>query len=517
MSKNLLLLLLVPVLGTLSAHSQVCPLNGTASTKMVCLIPQVYGPYGFGYGAPGQTPSQSILYTGDGHAAHFSSDFLSTFAPINEEVGIQVSELPLASPSSSVSFTYSSTLKTFEPSTDESLGPILGDRASTSGRHRIFVGFSYQDFSFSSIDGQDLHNIPTVLQHQPFPPPFTNPFITACPNQTALTGTKYAGDPCFVRDYIQTANNINLRVHQYTIYATYGITQRLDVSVAIPIVNVDMNVTSNAMIVPRSAAPANLSPPAPGNVWHSFNPANPLVAAQCASVAPGQACLNASFSDGRSASGIGDVVLRGKYTVHQWERAGIAAGVDLRLPTGDSLNFLGSGAIGVKPFAVFSYRARVSPHAEIGYEINGSSNLAGNNIVAQPSGTPVSDTGSLPNRLLYIFGADVRVTKRITGAFDIYGQRLFSAPELVSQPYTDYGNCSGPNNMAAVNCAVYTPGTTHPDIANRTADIGINDASLGLKVRLMQRLVATGNVLIKMDDGGLRSRVVPLGGLSYSF
>lgn len=518
MSKNLVLaLVLILALGGVSAYGQVCPLNGTSSSKLVCLIPQVYGPYGFGFGAPGQTSSQSILFTGDGHAAHFSSDFLSTFAPINEAVGIQVSELPLASPSSSVSFTYNTALKTFEPSTDESLGPILGDRASTSGKRRLFVAFSYQSFSFSSIDGQDLHNIPTVLQHQPFPPPLTPP-ITACPppnGQTNLTGTKYDGDPCFVRDYIQTSNNINLRVHQSTIFATYGITSKLDVSVAIPIVNVEMNVTSTANIVPNSAAPAFLS--SPGNVWHSFNPANPLLTAQCASVPAGQACLNATFSDGRSATGIGDVVLRGKYTVHQWERLGVAAGVDVRLPTGDSLNFLGSGAVGVKPFAVVSYRARVSPHAEIGYEINGDSNLAGNNIVADASGGTGSSKGSLPNRLLYIFGADVRVTKRVTAAFDIYGQRLFSAPQLVSQPYTDYGNCSGSTNAAAVACAVYTPGTTHPDISNRSADIGINDASIGAKVRLWGRLVGTGNVLIKMDDGGLRSRVVPLGGLSYSF
>ena len=517
MFKNVLLTLLVVLaVGTVGAYGQVCPLNGTTSGKLVCLIPQVYGPFGFGYGAPGQTPQQSILYTGDGHAAHFSSDFLSAFAPINEAVGIQVSELPLASPSSSVSFTYNSALKTFEPSTEESLGPILGDRATTSGRHRLFLGFSYQYFTFSSIDGQDLHNIPTVLQHQPFPP--DPPKFPSCVNPTALAGTKYstsAGvDPCFVRDYIQTSNDIDLGVHQYTIYVTYGITQNLDVSAAIPLLNVQMNVTSTATIIPNSVAPAILN--APGNVWHSFNPSNPLLA-QCAATAQGQACLKAVFADGSSASGIGDLILRGKYTVHQWERAGVAVGVDVRLPTGDALNFLGSGAVGVKPFGVFSYRARVSPHAEIGYEINGDSTLAGNNIVSPPSGTAVTAKSSIPNRLLYVVGADVRVTKRLTGAFDIYGQRLFSAPELVSQPYTDYGNCSGTTNAAGVVCTVYKPGTTHPDIANKTTNIGINDASLGLRVRVFQRLVATGNVLIKMDDGGLRSRVVPLVGLSYSF
>jgi hypothetical protein len=114
-------------------------------------------------------------------------------------------------------------------------------------------------------------------------------------------------------------------------------------------------------------------------------------------------------------------------------------------------------------------------------------------------------------------GADVVVTKRLTGAFDIYGQRLFNAPQLISQPYTDFGNCSGATNADAVNCAVYTPGTTHPDVAEKISDVNITNASLGLKFRLLSNLVITGNVLLKLDDGGLRSRAVPLVGVSYSF
>jgi len=501
---------------TTTASAQVCPLNGTTSSKLICLIPQVYGPFGFGFDPTKQNPTQSVLYTGDHHAAHFDTDFLATFAPINQAVGIQVSQLPIASPSSGITFTFDKVTRLETPATDESLGPILGERAGTIGRKRLFVGFSYQDFNFSTIDGQDTRNIPTVLQHQPFPPPFSPP-IVACPppnGQTAFAGTKYDGDPCFVRDYIQTTNNIHLRVHQYTIYVTYGITRHLDFSAAIPILNVQMKVTSNATIVPNSATPAAVG--APGNVWHSFNPLNPVLASQCASaVAANQACLQASFSDSGSATGIGDVVLRGKYTVYQGERAGFAVGMDVRLPSGDETNLLGSGAVGVKPFGVFSYKARVSPHAEVGYEVNGGSTLAGNNLV--PSGSATVAKGSLPNRFLYIVGADVVITKRLTGAFDIYGQRLFSAPEFAPQPYKDYGNCSGATNADAVNCAVYTPGTTHPDVAQKIAGVNITNASLGLKLRAFSKLVITGNVLLKLDDGGLRSRAVPLVGVSYSF
>lgn len=506
MRYTLLLMGTLTLLVASSARGQTCPLNGMPSNRLVCLIPGVYGPFGFNAGGT-IPPSQSVLFTGNNHAAHFQNFFLSTFAPINESVGLAVSQLPLASPSFGTSFVYDPTLKTFAPSTDYSLGPILGERADTIGKHRIFFGFSYQFFNFSTIDGQNLNAIPTVLQHQPFAAP---PFLP-CANQTGMTGTVYAGDPCAVRDFIQTTNNIDLAVHQYTIYLSYGITNRLDVSAVIPILNVRMSVTSQATIVPNSVAPATVG--APGNVWHSFNPSNPALTSQCASQVP---CLAATFSDSGSATGIGDVILRGKYHVYRGERLGLAAGVDVRVPTGDTSNFLGSGATGVKPFGIISYHARVSPHALLGYEINGESVLAGTNIVPAPTGTTPVAKGGLPDRLIYILGGDVLITKRLSGAFDVYGQRLIGTPELVAQPYTGLGSCSG-TAVTNADCPTYTPGTTHPDIAQKITDVNIDDASLGLKFRAVGRLVVTGNVLIKMNDGGLRSKAVPLVGLSYAF
>ncbi len=201
------------------------------------------------------------------------------------------------------------------------------------------------------------------------------------------------------------------------------------------------------------------------------------------------------------------MLLRGKYELYHGERIGFAAGVDVRLPTGDEENFLGSGTVGVKPFGVVSYRARVSPHAEIGYEKNGKSLLAGSFV-----GTPTNTKGSLPDRFVYTVGADVSIVKRLTGAFDFYGQRLFGVPQLFSNPYTDLGHCSD------LVCTTLTAGTTHPDLGVRTGvDYNILNASFGLKYRLLRNLVVSGNVLVKLDDNGLRSTTVPLVGASYNF
>ena len=473
-----------------TAHAQgVCPLDGTLSGKLICVIPQTFGAFGFGSGAGAPLLANQ-------HQAHFEGEFLSSFDPINEAVGIQVSQLPIASPSAAITFAYDPALKTFAPSTEESLGPILGERANTIGRNKLYVAFSFQYFNFNSIDGQNTSNIPAVLKHQPFPgfgPSFPG-FLQACPNQTGMTGS-YAGNPCFVHDFIRTTNNIDLTVHQYTLYATYGITRHLDVSVAVPILNVSMNVNANATIVQNSFGPG-------GSAFHQFDPS---IVKGCGSAAP---CLNGTFSSSGSASGIGDVDLRGKYEVYQGERFGFAAGVDVRLPTGDEQNFLGSGAVGVRPFGVISYGARVSPHAEVGYEVNGKSTLAGDFV----GPTATNAKGGLPDRFVYIVGADASIVKRLTGSFDIYGQRLFGVPQLFLSSFTDLGKCSD------INCTTLTPGTTHPDASIRpNADYNIINASIGLKYRAFSHLVLTGNVLLKLNHSGLRATAVPLVGVSYSF
>jgi Putative MetA-pathway of phenol degradation len=497
MSKRLIVLLLACIafcLGNAQAQS-VCPLNGTLSGKLVCVLPQVYGAYGLGSGA-------TAPLLADGHQAHFEGDFLSSFGPINEAVGIQVSQLPIASPSSGITFVYDPSLKTFAPSAEESLGPILGERASTIGRRKVYVAFSFQYFNFNSIDGQNTGKLSSVFQHEVFPPPPPPSFITACANQTGMTGTKYEGNPCFVRDFIQTTNNIDLTVHQYTMYATYGLTGHLDFSIEVPFLNVSIKANSNAQIVQNSFAPAG-NPNFPGGVFHQFDP---VLVPSCGSSSP---CLNASFANSGTSTGIGDVTLRGKYQVYRGERLGFAGGVDVRLPTGDEQNFLGSGAVGVKPFGVVSYSARVSPHAEIGYEVNGKSILAGNFV-----GTNTNTKGSLPNRFVYTVGADVSIVKRLTGAFDLYGQRLFGAPQIFSNPYTDLGHC-GDVSCSAAN---FTAGTTHPDLGVRTSvDYNILNASFGLKYRLVRQLIITGNVLVKLNDNGLRASAIPLVGASYSF
>jgi hypothetical protein len=470
--------------------SQVLAQNrcSAPSNNLICVIPQLYNPSG-GVSLPNQA-----------HSAHFDSDFEQDAAALSSSVGTELTSLRLASPTSGIIFVFENGV--MKRST-ESYGPILGERAETIGRHRVFVAGTYQYFPFSTLDGIDLKHVPAVYKHAD----------TLNPNGTPRLSTDglSPGDPTPELEYITTTNRIDLKVHQFTFYVTYGLTNRIDVSVAVPILNVRLGITSNATIV-RTPDTIVQGPPLqqayvtdpttlPGILYPSTGPIKGCAATLTCSgyfhyfvAADPKNSLNATFPNAKSASGIGDVVFRAKGTVFKRDRTSVALGADVRVPTGDENNFLGTGAAGVKPFLSASYHARISPHADIGYEFNGSSILAGD---------PVKGTkGRLPDQLFYSAGVDAGVTRKLTLAVDLLGERFYEAPGLTRGAFVD------------------VLGVSHPDIAQTSLihrSFNTDDLAIGGKYSPFGNWLVTGNVQIKLDNGGLRAKVVPLVGVSYTF
>ncbi len=480
----MLRLALLPVFFCLFAGSSAALAQGPCSMtvvtdKLVCVIPQLYG--------PGGLSSSGTVLKNTNHQGHFGDSFISDLTPLNSAVGSQLTQLPLASPTSGITLTFDPTTGVFAPSTEASFGPILGERAETIGRHRLFVAFSYQYFGFHSLDGVNLKSIPAVYTHQNLLLSGSNPPRTCSVDGDNLTGCG------FVRDVIATTNQIGLRVNQFTTYFTFGLTSRIDVSVAIPVVNVRMGVASRAVIIPNS-----------NSGFHIFVTRVP----DCP-----DPCFNASFANRRTATGIGDVIVRVKGSAWRGERAGIALGLDIRTPTGDELDFLGSGAVGVKPFAVFSYRARVAPHFTLGYERNGDSILAGN--------LPQNMKGHLPDQFIYSGGVDIAVSRALTLAFDLLGQRVFDSRRVAITTFSDLGPClpTGLRRGDANYCTSAGTPNKFPNLIQTTGSFSIHNASAGLKFSPIRnrRLIVTANTLFKLDDGGLRAKVVPLVGVSYTF
>jgi hypothetical protein len=307
-----------------------------------------------------------------------------------------------------------------------------------------------------------------------------------------VNGVRNKGKCAFVRDYIQTQNRIDLKLHQTTIFASFGLTNRVDVAVAIPVVDVLMRATSDATIVPQSMSGTHVFP-------------NPD-ATTCTSTVPpaGSTCYSQNFATARSSTGIGDVTFRVKGTLIKGEHNGVAAGVDVRVPSGNERNFQGAGAPGARIFGIWSYSGRFSPHVNAGYEWNGSSILAGDIF----AGTKAR----LPNEFFYSAGVEAAVVKRVTAAFDLVGQRILDGQQMVSSSVTVLGACDTPSP-----CANPAAASTVASVTGRKSSYNITNAAAGLRINPFGRLLVSANVLFKLDDGGLRAKYVPMVAVSYTF
>jgi hypothetical protein len=188
------------------------------------------------------------------------------------------------------------------------------------------------------------------------------------------------------------------------------------------------------------------------------------------------------------------VIGRLKARVVKSGSTGVALGADVRFPTGDELDLLGSGAWGVKPFLIVSFSQKVlSPHLNVGYQWNGESVLAGNVVTGVKA--------SLPDQILYEGGVDIGVTPRITLALDVLGRRVLKSPRLQTETFH-----------------ALQGGLTFPNIHFiQDADFNQTNGAAGIKVNAGGKLLLDVNVLFKLDNAGLRDKITPLVGFEYSF
>lgn len=472
-----------------AASQSLCA--GPDSGKVACAVANVYGPSGL-------ITNGDVLvahtFPGSGQAS--PNSFILNVTALSAAVGDRLGELPLVSPASGIAFTFDKSLGVFVPS-EYNFGPVLSERAGTIGRHKILFGFAYQNFDFDKLDDVDLKNLHSVFTQAP---------LGTC-SPLGGAGPQNESGCAFIRDTLVTTNNIDLRVNQYTAFVSFGLTSRLDLSVAIPFVNVRMAVTSSATVHNNGLDD--------GFQFVTF-PSGP----GCANP-----CFNRTFFNATGATGIGDVTFRAKYELWKGEKAGLAVGGDVRLATGDSLNYLGSGAVGIKPFAAFSTNiSRFSVHVNAGYEWNGQSFLAGN-VAPTPDPvtgvTPPSSKDNLPSQFFYTAGGEVGIFKRLSGAVDFLGAHYFNAPRIQATTFTELPACD-PNKVNSVPTPVCNPGqftttaTADPTFQQVKNDYNTQDLAVGLRFRPFGKLLLTASSIVKLNDAGLRSKFIPLLGISYS-
>jgi len=434
---------LVALLGTAVPASAQEPINvAVRVTELWRIFKDLYGPSGL------VVNSNVPLPSGATHSSHFNSGFESEFSQFGTALTSQIVSLPLPPPASGFTYEFDPGLGVFQRSST-SFGPILSERFETIGARRISIGFAYQRLSFDSIEGVDLGSVPAVFSH----------------DDAQLLGGR--------EDVVTTVNSIEAEVSRSAVFVSYGVTNRLDVSIALPIVTADLVVTSDATV-------QRLGTTNPET--HFFRSLEDDIGARRRFTAFGH------------ASGPGDVTVRLKQTIRKAAKQGMALGIDLRLPTGDERNLLGTGAPGVSPFVVWSGNfGALSPHLNGGYQWNGDSILGG-----APGRRESPD---LPDLATYSAGAVIEVHPRVTAAVDLIGRYIIDSPRLRLEDFH----------------ALDANHTVFPNITFTSGSFNEISAAAGLKVNVFGRMLVDLNLLVRLNSEGLRDKISPLVGLEYAF
>jgi len=416
---------------------------------------------------------------------------------LSSNIALSLSLIPLESPTSGV-ILKSDPLTGASLPVSSTLGPIFTQRAETIGKGKFYLGFTHQDYHFTSLDGQSLNGIPVLYSGG---------------NQSQLLNA----DGSHIGTSPATVNfGMDIRISQDVAFITYGVTNKLDVSLGLPMVHSAVSASAyNGLIYSGTGFGAT-----GGKCWcaATFTPGAFALTAP----AIGQASLG--------KTGYGDTIVRVKNIVLERPNAVLAAGADLRFGTGDESNFLGTGTTSVKPFLALSLYSKplargiiFAPHAELAWQFSGKSSLAGTlqgqtqSVTVSNSNIPIV-TGPLavvgkdylPDVLSWSVGTEVALGRHNTIVADILGNQIGYVHGARTVQMT---SVSGLSPVNPVNAPVSATGFAD---AGKTS-FGQYSGAFGYKTRLVGNLVATFQMLVRFDNNGLTARAVPLYGLGYSF
>jgi hypothetical protein len=408
----------------------------TTSSTLLAVLPLLF----FGQPARALDLNQLIpsLYGGDGitlgatgHEAHFSQESSSALNDLNRQLGNGFGAFPFNSSAGNFSFAFDPALGTFVSSTD-TLGPIFAERAPTLGRGKWSLNFYATFFDYDTFNGQSLHNLHTRALHDADVPAPGDPDT---PSGTPIPGVRTG----FEFDDIDIKLNVDASVRIFSPAATYGVTDKLDVSVLFPIVSIDMDVRSQYRLI--------LSPENPTPSVHNTN----------VTAGAEKPTDHASGSD----TGVGDILIGAKYQFYKSPAVELAGAFLGKFATGDEDNFFGTGDNTLRPFLVASRTFRslggsslnLTPHVNLGYEYNINH----------------FDRSGLE----YIVGFDFG-TRRLTLASELLGSHSQEGEDRV-------------------------------------------DVAVGLKWNVFKQIVLSGNVILPVNDSGVRSDVITTFGVGLNF
>lgn len=387
-------------------------------------------------GAPGSLKAafndlsvQSSLLTGGDQPVE-SREQVSTFATL---LGLEVATAPVGTSTGGFTFTFDDQVQSWRRSS-ESFGPAFAERSLTAGRGKVSAGVNWVHASYGSLNGDDLAD-------GSFRPSINSKQITL------------AGLP--VGDAV-----LKMKIASDTVvgYASVGVTNDLDVGIAVPWVRVSVDADLGLF----DLAGRDLTTLALGR--HIVVPP-------------------------QSAAGIGDVSMFAKYRLWRDGEGGLAGEVTVFVPSGDADNMRGTGVTRTLFSAIWSKGGRLSPHANAGYEVWSSRvDLAASRDVYAK------------NQFKYAAGVEFQAHGRVTALLDVVGRRLLKGGTL------DYVTVVGPGGRG-----------TFDTLVGVSKSLDVISLAPGIKWNVWRQVIVTGNLLTTLTNQGLRADVIPAFGLDWAF
>jgi len=378
----------------------------------------------------------------NGHGDHFLPDLAASngalISFLNDAIAATASNFPLPASGSGVTFKFVNGLPV---KTSTSLGPVFGERAQTIGKGRFVIGSNLTGIAFRSLRGVPLQGLILTFTHDDVPP-------------------EGLGQPLRENDLLQVRLDLNVNLLVSTVFVTYGVTDRLDLSVTVPLVHSSMSGRSTGQFLPFGI---------PTSHFFAGDSAHPVLTANAATFG--------------SATGFGDVAARVKATLLDHDHLRFALMADARLPTGSAEQLTGSGHFGFRGLAVASGQfGETRPHINVGYGIRG--------------GRGANDA------LLLTAGFDQLVASWATLAAD-----------FISEWETGQNTLTPPSSVTFQFPVERTVQLTNiPDIRDHRVS-----GSLGFRFRTPGGPILTTNALVPLRRGGLQSGFIWTVGVDLSF
>lgn len=368
-----------------------------------------------------------------GHERHFlyGPALSGVPAALNAAIALQTSDFPIGPAFGSrmyVTDSEGNVLRTV-------YGGSYAERAMPLGRGRTGVGLAFQDVTFQTLDDVNLRDggINFLFGHS-----------TCCaPGQDVLLETVYL--------------RINRKVTSFL--WSYGVTDRLDVGVVIPIAQVTVagRVASRIIRLDTAADPS----------LHSFSPVFVATHATYLDDQLDRVRGNNYGVEGRTARGLGDLRLRGKFALVSNPTTSVAVVADLAVPTGSSENLLGTGATRLKGGVSWTGVAgRVSPHVSGAYTL--SNGTLSSTLQSADLARPIDL--KVPDEIEWTAGVDVPVAPRTTLVVETIGRRIRNVQRFDAAD-TAFRN-SRPGIPADVNAGTVLAAGTLGDMDQVFATVG---------------------------------------------